>query len=154
MGIATRNAKRAPMVQHDAVEIFQSTGLAGDFGRKPGKAQVTIVAAARWDDACAALGAGVPWTARRANLLVGGIDLAAVPGRRVAIGNVILEITGETDPCRRMDEAHKGLRAALTPDTRGGVRCRVITGGSIKIGDPVTILKDLFTGSQAKEETT
>ena len=148
MGIATRDAKSAAMVDHQAIEIFAGSGLAGDFGRKPGKAQVTIVSAARWDAACAALGEDVPWRARRANLLVDGIDLDVVPGRQLAVGTVILEITGETDPCQRMDEARVGLRAALTPDARGGVRCRVIAGGLVKIGDAVTIVEDLFSRTE------
>src|SRR5687768_16375943 len=105
LGIATRNAKRAPMVQLDSIEIFARAGLAGDFGRKPGKAQVTLVSAARWYAACAALREDVPWTERRANLLVGDIDLDVVPGRQLAVGCAILEITGETDPCHSMDEA-------------------------------------------------
>ncbi len=149
--IATRSAKRAPMVHHQAIEISASGGLAGDFGRKPGKAQVTIVSAERWDAACAALGEDVPWSERRANLLVSGIDLDVVPGRQLAVGNVILEITGETDPCARMDEARAGLRAALTPDARAGVRCRVISGGSIKIGDAVAVVEDLFSRTEGQK---
>jgi MOSC domain-containing protein YiiM len=141
------------MVRHQSIEIFARAGLAGDFGRKPGKAQVTIVSAERWAAACAALGADLPWTARRANLLVSGIDLDVVPGRQLAIGRVVLQITGETDPCHRMEEARAGLRAALTPDARGGVRCRVIAGGRIGVGDTVTILEDLFSLIQSKEST-
>jgi MOSC domain-containing protein YiiM len=138
--IATRPAKRAPMVVHQRMEIDANAGLAADFGRKPGKGQVTVVAAEKWAAACAALGADmtqVPWTYRRANLLVEGIPLAAIPGARITIGQVVLEVTGETEPCSRMDEQHPGLRIALIPDARAGVRCRIVSGGAVAVSDPV-----------------
>jgi MOSC domain-containing protein YiiM len=38
-----------------------------------------------------------------------------------------------------MDKLHQDLTAALTPDWRGGVCCKVITAGTIQIGDRVEI---------------
>jgi acetolactate synthase-1/3 small subunit len=38
----------------------------------------------------------------------------------VAPDAVVLEITGEADPCRRMEQQFAGLQNALTPDARGG----------------------------------
>ena len=35
-----------------------------------------------------------------------------------------LEVTGETDPCERMEEIQPGLFQALAPGWRGGVTCR------------------------------
>jgi MOSC domain-containing protein YiiM len=43
----------------------------------------------------------------------------------------------ETDPCPRMDAQHPGLTAALLPEWRAGVCCRVLKGGAIRSGDPV-----------------
>jgi len=125
------------MVPQIVAVIDAGAGLVGDANRKPGPAQVTLVSWEKWQAACAALGADLPWSLRRANLLIDGVSLIPDVGRRISIGAAVLEITGETDPCQRMDEAHMGLRAALTPDARGGVRCRVIVGGSIALGDPV-----------------
>jgi MOSC domain-containing protein YiiM len=60
-------------------------------------------------------------------------------GQVLSIGDLRLEITGETDPCERMTEACPGLREALTPGWRGGVCCRVLSGSEIRIHDPVTL---------------
>jgi MOSC domain-containing protein YiiM len=38
-----------------------------------------------------------------------------------------------------MDEQHQGLTAALQPDWRGGVACRVLNDAEIRIGDPVAV---------------
>jgi MOSC domain-containing protein YiiM len=127
------------MVEISDVEIDAVTGLAGDArGRKPGR-QVTVLFREGWDAACRELGAALPWTTRRANLLVEGMAVPAV-GERIGIGNVVLEVTGETDPCRVMEAAHRGLRRALTPDWRGGVCCRVYRQGRIAVGDAVVLL--------------
>ena len=53
--------------------------------------------------------------------------------------DVVLEITRETDPCERMEALAEGLRAALTPNWRGGACAMVITGGEIAIGDEIRI---------------
>ena len=72
-------------------------------------------------------------------LLVEGLALPTAPGARLRIGTVELLVTGETEPCSRMDEVVSGLRAALTPDWRGGVTCRVVSGGEIKLGESMTM---------------
>jgi MOSC domain-containing protein YiiM len=146
-GIATRHAKRAAMAVRLRAEVDRGSGLGGDFGRKPGRAQVTLLSEEAWHAACLDIGAVLPWTARRANLLLTGVPLCPLAGSRVAIGAVVFEVTGETDPCQRMDEAHAGLRWALSLQARGGVRCRILSGGLISVGDAVEwrpAMADLF----------
>jgi MOSC domain-containing protein YiiM len=38
-----------------------------------------------------------------------------------------------------MEEQCAGLKAALQPDWRGGVCCRVLRGGAVAIGDSVSL---------------
>ena len=75
------------------------------------------------------------WTLRRANLLIKELRLPRVSGAVLRIGAVRLEVTAQTYPCRRMTDVHPGLMKALAKDWRGGVSCRVITGGTVRIGD-------------------
>ncbi|WP_447406259.1 MOSC domain-containing protein, partial [Clostridium perfringens] len=83
---------------------------------------------------------------RRANLLIDHLDLPQVAGTLIGVGrDVVLEITVECDPCSRMETIAPGLKAALTPDWRGGACTRVKRGGRIAIGDAVVIL-DPFQG--------
>lgn len=128
----------------DAVEITVQDGLDGDFRGtvKPGgrgRRQVTLMERGDWAAAIAEIGHDVPWQERRVNLLVDGIDLPQVAGARVMIGDVVLEITVECDPCTRMEAVAPGLMAALAPDWRGGACSRVKAGGIVRIGDPVHI---------------
>lgn len=139
LAIARKAKVRAPVESIEAGEITVDGGLTGDHRGKPGGRQVTVVSKQAWDAACRELGDDVPWTYRRANLLVDGIDLEKRAGQRLKIGEVELEITGETEPCPRMDEQHQGLTAALAPNWRGGVSCRVLTGGRVSVGDAVAL---------------
>lgn len=138
-GIARREAKRAPMETLERAGISKETGVANDWRGKPGGRQVTVISAASWADACRELGAEIPWTTRRANLLVEGVDLPHTTGAVLEIGAVKLLVTGEVDPCSRMDEQYPGLTDALKPDWRGGVSCSVLAEGFVSIGDEVTL---------------
>lgn len=128
----------------DAVTVTVESGLSGDFrgavrpGGK-GKRQVTVMEREDWEAAMSELGLDLSWSVRRANLLSDGLDLPQVAGARLRIGAVLLEVTGETDPCSRMEEIAPGLRAALTSDWRGGVLTRVLAGGYIAVGDVIQI---------------
>jgi MOSC domain-containing protein YiiM len=138
-GIARREEKRAPMETLERAEISAVTGVANDWRGKPGRRQVTVLSASAWRDACRDLGAEVSWTTRRANLLVEGIELPDTTGGVLRIGGVRLLITGEIDPCSRMDEQVPGLTQALVPEWRGGVSCTVLEGGTVALGDDVTL---------------
>jgi MOSC domain-containing protein YiiM len=140
IGIARRKQKRAEMEILEGAEISEKTGVARDFRGKPGKRQVTVISAEAWAAACEDLGQQVPWTTRRANLLVEDTRLPQRTGDVIEIGVVRLLVTMEVDPCSRMEEQYEGLRAALTPDWRGGVACTVLKGGSIRLGDEVSVL--------------
>jgi len=138
-GIARREKKRAPMELLESADITPESGVASDFRGRPGKRQVTLLAASAWQDACHEVGREIPWITRRSNLLIEGIELPQASGCVISIGEVTLKTTIEVDPCSRLDEQVAGLTKALLPDWRGGVACKVITGGSVKIGDTVSI---------------
>ncbi|MFY0610114.1 MAG: hypothetical protein JXQ99_01210 [Hyphomicrobiaceae bacterium] len=143
IGIARRHARRAPMEEIETGSISCDAGLEGDHkGAKFPQRQVTIMTIEAWRAALADLPdqPDLPWTLRRANLLVEAVDLPRAKGGLIAVGDVQLEITNQTVPCGRMDEAHAGLLKALHPAWRGGVTCRVLQAGDVRIGDLVEIL--------------
>jgi len=119
----------------DEALVTAGARLDGDCrGREPGR-RVTVISAEAWKDTCRDLGFEVPWTMRRANLEVGGIDLRDSVGARISIGDLVLEISEENPPYRVMDMQLPCLRKALTPEWRAGVACRVLGAGRIRVGD-------------------
>jgi MOSC domain-containing protein YiiM len=75
----------------------------------------------------------------RENITVIGMDFASLEaGDRVSIGeDVVLEITGECEPCARMDEIRSGLRHEL--DGRRGMLAYAENGGLISVGDVISV---------------
>ena len=139
IGIVRAAAHQAPLEALERAAVTVDAGIEGDCrGSKPGH-QISILFREAWADACREAGAELPWTTRRANLLIEGVDWPRQAGGRFTIGDVVLEVTQETRPCALMEAAFRGLRDAMRPEWRGGVLCRVILGGEIKLGDAVTL---------------
>ncbi len=144
-GIARHPRPKAPMELVDHVDVTLEAGIAGDFrgAVKPGgrgRRQITLIERRQWDAAMADLGRDIPWQERRANLLVEGVSLPRERGALLRIGaDVVVRITGECDPCSRMESIAPGLKAVLLPDWRGGVTAKVLHGGRIAIDDHIRI---------------
>ena len=140
IGIAFKTEKRGVMHTVDHASVSQEKGVENDIFGRPGKRQVTVMSLQQWQQACNQVDKNLPWFTRRANLLVDGLSFSANDlGKRLTIGKLVLEITGETDPCKKMEQAYPGLEAALLPNWRGGVTCRVINNAQIEINDIATL---------------
>jgi len=111
-------------------------GLSGNADRG-GRRQVTIIARERWAELMRDLGANLSPAARRANLLVSGVELRDSRGRILRVGSARLRINGETRPCEQMEAAHAGLQALMRDRWGGGAFAEVVEGGTIRVGDPV-----------------
>jgi MOSC domain-containing protein YiiM len=136
--IAIRDRPGAAMQTIDNAKISVANGIQGDFRGSQAGRQITVLGEISWRQACAEVDADLPWTTRRANLLVDDIEFdASWVGKILRIGEAELVITRETDPCSLMDAEHPGLKAALLPAWRGGVCCKVVKPGEIKIGDQI-----------------
>jgi len=139
LDIAIRRDAGAPMETMPSARVTCAAGVEGDPRGEPGPRQVSLVSRDLWTEACRELGVDLPWTLRRANLLIEGVPLSSAVGRRLHVGRVVLEITDVSTPCEEMDAQHPGLRKALEGDSRGGLVGRVVEGGQINVGDPVEL---------------
>lgn len=133
-----RPMSRAPSKNVTSAVAVENQGLEGDHA-VGGKRQVTLIDRESWSEACDELGVAVDPVERRANVLVEGLRLGPTIGQRLRVGEVLLEILGETAPCELMDDAQLGLHAALRPDRRAGVFGRILEGGTIRVGDEVSV---------------
>ena len=145
IGIARRAKSRDPMEMLDQADISIANGLEGDCkGKRFPLRQFTIMTLEDWQNSLDLIGKpNLDWTIRRANLLVTDIKLPRGKGSRLLIGEVEVEVTDQTSPCQQMENAFVGLRKALAGDWRGGVTCRIIEGGKIKVGNQVRTLLEL-----------
>ena len=123
--------------------LVPNRGLLGSADQN-GRRQITIISRERWQAVQDRLGQTVDPALRRANLMISGIDLNSTRGQRLRIGPCLVEIWGQTLPCKLMEDAHTGLQDALRPDWAGGVFGIILEGGEVHIGDPVVLLPDVW----------
>lgn len=131
-----KRARRGPMAPVEGARLVADRGIVGN-ANQGGRRQVTIIEREAWARALEDLGEPIEPSARRANLLVSGVELRERRGGILRVGACRIHIRGETRPCRRMDEAAPGLRAALEPEWRAGAYGVVLDDGEIRVGDPV-----------------
>ena len=146
-GIARHDRPFGPMETLDHVVVSTAEGVHGDIrgahaSTKPTRRrQVSLIEAECVTAAFTESGAVLDWADTRRNLLVQGLRLPREEGARVRIGaSLVIEVTGECDPCKRMEALHPGLFAAMKPDWRGGFLCRVVEDGEIAVGDEIELL--------------
>ena len=121
----------------ESIICVAGQGIEGDryFGYKEDfKGQITFISADVADRLEKELDLpGFDRAAMRRNVLVSGVDLNSLIGKRFRIGNVEFSGSEECSPCYWMDEAvGKGAHAGLKGN--GGLRCRIHTTGQLRTG--------------------
>lgn len=140
--IGLRAARRSPMLAVDNAVAIAGRGLEGDHRseKTPGSGrQLTIISREFIAQTEHFLGCDLidPGLLRR-NLVVSGINLHALRYQRFSIGDAVFEAGALCHPCSRMEAAlGKGGVAAMLG--HGGLCCKILTGGSIAIGDSVLV---------------
>jgi MOSC domain-containing protein YiiM len=141
--IGVRPRRDVAMDEADEVVAETGAGLVGDrYESGSGKRGVTLIQAEHLPVIAALSGHATvqPATLRR-NLVVSGVPLVALKGRRVRVGEVVLEGTDSCDPCSRM-EAALGPGGFNAMRGHGGLCARILQGGTIRRGDTVVALID------------
>jgi len=141
--IGLRPARAQPMHAVGHADAMAGRGLRGDrYASASGKRGVTLIQAEHLPVIAALSGhdAVHPGTLRR-NVVVSGIPLIALKGRRFRIGDVVLEGTDSCDPCSRMEEA-LGPGGFNAMRHMGGLCARIVEGGRFRVGDTVSAIED------------
>lgn len=146
--VFTAPAEGAPMVAHEAVEALAGKGLAGDryaieagtySGRRLEDAQraITLFEQETLDHLAAEHGIVLAPHETRRNLLVEGVRVNDLVGVTFTVGAVTLHGVDLAHPCSYLQElTQPGVLRAL--QDRGGLRCEILTDGTIAVGDAVT----------------
>jgi len=104
-GEAERSTRQVTLIQHEHLAVIASL------------AQVAVVD---------------PIGLRR-NLVVSGINVAALKNQRLRVDQALLEIVGPCHPCSRMEEAI-GPGGYVAMRGHGGMTARVVESGWVRIG--------------------
>ncbi len=141
--LGLRPARDVAMVAVGQAVAETGDGLLGDrYHASNGKRGITLIQAEHLPVIAALAGheSVLPATLRR-NVVVSGLPLVALKGRRFRIGDVLLEGTAPCDPCSRM-EAALGPGGYNAMRGHGGLCARILDGGTLRVGDAVIALHD------------
>ena len=125
------------MAEVNEVLAVAEKGLEGD--RYLGTTRnVTVVASGELRSAARQLGYPIPAGATRRNITVDVDRLPRTTGTLIHMGEATLSVWRDCPPCERMHRT-VGPRAREALAGRAGIAARVVKGGMIRVGDPVTI---------------
>lgn len=136
--IGLRPQRDVEMVAVPDVLAVAGHGLEGDrYASSSGKRGITLIQAEHLPVIAALAGQSqVVASLLRRNVVVSGIPVIALKGRKFRIGEVLLEGTDDCDPCSRM-EAALGPGGYNAMRGHGGLCARILEGGRLRMGDAV-----------------
>ena len=140
-----------PLRRVDCIEVVAGKGIVCEpryFARisqstgQPSRRQVSLIGREQIGEHAAALGLEtIAPGAVRSNIETVGIDLMALVGCHVAIGEAILFLYEARTPCARMDAICTGLRARME-NGRQGVMAQVVKSGKIQVNDSIALAEN------------
>ena len=140
--IGISSGPRSEIKTQDAVRIVTG-GVEGDHHCRPtrkSKRQVTLIQAEHIPVVEAILGRGkIDPSLLRRNIVVSGINLAALKYQTFRIGTAVLEGSGNCPPCSRMEE-NLGPGGYASMLAHGGITAVVVSEGIVSLGDTVSAL--------------
>lgn len=139
--VTIRPKRMDQVVVLEKVMAIENIGLEGDHYDSPGGVrQVTLIQSEHLAAVASMLNLReiAPELTRR-NLVVSGINLLSLKGKKFQIGSAVLEYCGECHPCSRM-EKNLGVGGYNAMRGHGGITAKVVSGGLIQVGDGVHVL--------------
>ena len=131
-------ASRLPMQAVGSVVAEADRGLVGDRYHGHRERHVSIQSGAELAAAAEILGRPIDPAGTRRNITISAGEIPVERGRRILVGPVLLEVFRMAAPCKLLDD-ELGPGAAKALRRRAGSICRIVSGGTIRIGDPVEL---------------
>lgn len=142
VALQTALASRMEMRSVDAVEIADGHGITGDRYENARHRQVTVQSLEEIALAEAEVGRPLEAIHTRRNITIDEGLLDRTPGARLLLGTgdgaVELEVVRDAAPCKLLED-NLGRDAKLALHKRAGVVYRTIRGGSVAVGDAVSV---------------
>lgn len=123
----------APTLSHSSIECIEGRGLKGDrfeFSKYP----ITFISLEVATEVCKELEIELNVELFRRNIVISGVNLNALIGKRFTIANVEFEGLAHCAPCTWMNAVMKKGAYQLMRG-RGGLRVKVITNGILSLGN-------------------
>ncbi|WP_304543946.1 MOSC domain-containing protein [Sulfurimonas microaerophilic] len=137
------DAGDAPTIEHSNIKLYKDKGLEGDrfeFSKYP----ITLISAEVIDETSKELGFEVDPKLFRRNIVISGIHLNSLIGKKFYLGDVLCEGVAHCAPCTWMNAViAKGTYKLMKG--RGGLRIRVLSDGVLELGSTTITTDEAIT---------
>ena len=82
----------------------------------------------------------IPYLNFRRNIVTKNIQLNDLVGKKLLIGNVEVQGNDLCRPCKHLEETLKGQDIIKEFLRRGGLRCEILSSGTVNIGDEIKVV--------------
>ena len=136
IGITQNNNKNIKEV--NSVELIANKGIVGDRYFKDFSdpmSQLTLIESENIDDYNKRYNLNIDYLDFRRNIVTKDIKLNDYIDKKILIGKVEVEVIDLCRPCRFLQEKLNKNNIIKEFLRKGGLRCRILSSGNIKIGD-------------------
>ena len=141
LGITDSNNKKINEV--NSIEVLANKGIIGDrhFSEyNDPYCQLSLIESENIDYYNSKYGLDIPYLNFRRNIITQGIRLNDLIGKKIQIGQVLLEGVDLCRPCKHLTEILNQDNIIKEFLRRGGLRCQILSSSKINVGDNIKIL--------------
>ena len=141
LGITDSNNKKINEV--NSIEVLANKGIIGDrhFSEyNDPYCQLSLIESENIDYYNSKYRLDIPYLDFRRNIITQGIKLNDLIGKKIQIGQVLLEGIDLCRPCKHLTEILNQDNIIKEFLRRGGLRCQILSSSKIIVGDNIKIL--------------
>ena len=141
IGIAKNDNQKIDNVEF--IEVIKDKGVVGDRHFQEFNDpynQLSLIEAENIDYYNNKYKLKIPYIDFRRNIVTKGIELNDLIGKKIQIGDVLIEGIDLCRPCRHLSEKLNQDNIIKEFLRRGGLRCRILSSSKININDEIKVL--------------
>ena len=138
IGIAENSNMK--IIKKENINVVAAKGIVGDrYYREynSDNEQITLIEKENIDYYNLAFGTNYKYLDFRRNLITQDISLNNLVGKILMVGNIKIKVNDLCRPCRDLQNKLGQENIIKEFLRRGGIRCEILSSGSIKVGDKI-----------------
>ena len=140
IGITKKNNQE--IEKKENIEVVASKGIVGDryFHDFNGdREQITLIESENIDYYNNTFNTKFTYVEFRRNIITKNIKLNDLVGKTILVGNIKLKVNDLCRPCKDLQQRLGKSNIIKEFLRRGGLRCEILSSGTINVGDKITI---------------
>ena len=140
IGITEKNNKE--IEKKESIEVVASKGIVGDryFHDFNGdREQITLIECENIDYYNNTFNTKFTYLEFRRNIVTKNIKLNDLVGKTIQVGNIKLKVNDLCRPCKDLQQRLDKSNIIKEFLRRGGLRCEILSSGTINVGDKITV---------------